>query len=1059
MASPAPAAGRKQSFTIERHQIGPITHLRIRGTIDETFNARRISDTLVGHVLIDLGRVDRISSFGVRQWMELTQRLPLGAFGLYLMHAPPVLVDQLNMVEGFAGIAQVISVLAPYTCEKCAEERVRVIDIHTSEQLLAEGKVPEFECPSCSTPMQFADSAEEYFSYVNQHPVQGLDPVITRYLASLGSPRAADQANPVKIVQDDLTYFRMGGAIRKDLSVRRLASGLEGKVIYDFASVAEVDPAGVPKLVEVLKQAAAGATVVLWRLPPQVVKALAGVEGIPPQVAVANLWLPCECAGCGSSLSQAVSAADYLKATSTGGAEKRSCGVCGAPAHVPQVEGASKLLASHPATDVPYKQIEAVEPKAASQLLHFSTQPEHNTPNTPVGEGRTQASSARMQAIPDKDDAGQALHLLKHLGRGGMAEVFLARQVGLKGFEKYVTVKRVLPQFAQSQDFVEMLFAEARANARLTHPNVVQIFDVGSMGGVAHLTMEYVRGPDLKRVLVMARKAGSSLPVAVALRIIAETAAGLHYAHTFVDPLGHPHPVIHRDVSPHNVLISLDGAVKLSDFGIAKVNDGGEGTRPGTFKGKIHYSSPEQIRGLPLDARHDLFSLGIVLFESITGFLPFKGENDVATLTAIAQAGTPDPRQAIPSLPDDVVDIMQKALAKNPDERFQSAGEFREAIEEVMMRNRYRSSPVDVAHYVRDLLGERLKDFTPQGLTDPGSPRPASNPSMQALTPSPLTPSNFRRSATLEGATQGDGPRTAVVGPPSQRPSAPRGSGLTPAPGTGLTPKPTTGLTPRPSATGLTPKPSATGHTPVPTGLTPKPSATGHTPVPTGTTPRPSATGHTPVPMPPPPGSVPLVPSGPLAGTQGPVAAPLETGDAAGDRGRSPWVLVLGGLVAAVVAGAVVIFSLGGGPAVEVSSLRPGETLFISGLEVDPLTLRPQPDAPPVVVAVAVNGELKRMGTAKVGKVLDLQPLFEASGEGQTARLSVTTKQPGCKVELDGKAAASPTPLSTSIPAGKAMELKVACGDKPAWTRRLLAVPGQQIEVATDGIAEAPKAK
>src|SRR5207248_3151016 len=147
----------------------------------------------------------------------------------------------------------------------------------------------------------------------------------------------------------------------------------------------------------------------------------------------------------------------------------------------------------------------------------------------------------------------------------------------------------------------DMLFAEARANARLNHPNVVQTLDVGMMGQAPFITMEFVRGPDVKRLMDACKKAGAKIPVPIALRIVADAAAGLHYAHNYRDPDGKPRPMVHRDISPHNIILSLDGAIKLSDFGIAKVQGDGDGhTRPGTLKGKIGYISPEMISGQPV---------------------------------------------------------------------------------------------------------------------------------------------------------------------------------------------------------------------------------------------------------------------------------------------------------------------------------------------------------------------------------------------------------------------------------------------------------------------------
>jgi serine/threonine protein kinase len=294
-----------------------------------------------------------------------------------------------------------------------------------------------------------------------------------------------------------------------------------------------------------------------------------------------------------------------------------------------------------------------------------------------------------------------------------MAEVFLARQEGLKGFEKYVVVKKILNGYAESADFIEMLFAEARANARLTHPNIVQTYDVGVMDGVAYITLEYVRGPDLRRLLTELRKAHLWLPLAHALRITADTASALHYAHSYVDPTGLPHPVVHRDVSPQNILVSLDGSVKLSDFGIAKVQGEAGYTKPGVLKGKISYCSPEAIREQPLDARNDVFSLGVVLFELVTGQLPFKRGTDVATLRAVLADPPPIPCDVSPTLPRDVSALVLRALEKQPQDRFRSANEMREEVEAAMVRHGLRSSATSISSFFLESLGERLAEFVP----------------------------------------------------------------------------------------------------------------------------------------------------------------------------------------------------------------------------------------------------------------------------------------------------------------------------------------------------------
>jgi serine/threonine protein kinase len=208
--------------------------------------------------------------------------------------------------------------------------------------------------------------------------------------------------------------------------------------------------------------------------------------------------------------------------------------------------------------------------------------------------------------------------LIKRLAIGGMAEIFLARVVGLEGFEKRVVLKSILAQHATDEEWVQMFLEEARLAATLQHPNIAQVFDVGRDRNVHFFTMEYVRGADVRRIMKAAERRGG-VPLEVAVAIVIGAAAGLHYAHDKTDDAGRPLGIVHRDVSPANVLVSEDGAVKVVDFGIAKAALRRAATRTGTIKGKAGWISPEQCRGDRLDRRSDIFALGILLYELTTG--------------------------------------------------------------------------------------------------------------------------------------------------------------------------------------------------------------------------------------------------------------------------------------------------------------------------------------------------------------------------------------------------------------------------------------------------------
>ena len=228
--------------------------------------------------------------------------------------------------------------------------------------------------------------------------------------------------------------------------------------------------------------------------------------------------------------------------------------------------------------------------------------------------------------------------LQRRLGVGGMAEVFLATAVGPEGFEKQVAIKRILPHLSEDPDFVTMFLDEARLVARFSHPNLVQIFDLGSVAGVFFLAMEYVNGVSLGRVLNACRAKNRRLPPDHSAKMVSMVCEGLEYAHNFTDLRGRPLNLIHRDVNPQNVMLSYDGTVKLLDFGIAKAAINLYRTRHSSIKGKAPYMSPEQIRGKKgLDRRSDVFSTGTMLFELLAGQKPFDGQTDFDLMTSILE--------------------------------------------------------------------------------------------------------------------------------------------------------------------------------------------------------------------------------------------------------------------------------------------------------------------------------------------------------------------------------------------------------------------------------------
>lgn len=266
-----------------------------------------------------------------------------------------------------------------------------------------------------------------------------------------------------------------------------------------------------------------------------------------------------------------------------------------------------------------------------------------------------------------------------------MAEVYRAKVIGSEGFEKIVAIKRILPHLAANEDFVSMFIDEAKIVSMLNHQNICPVIELGRCDDGLYIVMEYIWGRDLRQILNAMGRAGRLIPLSVAAYITSRIAEGLDYAHRRTGPTGQPLGIVHRDVSPQNVLISYEGDVKVIDFGIARASERSTQTRAGTFKGKFAYMSPEQARGKLLDRRSDIFSVGILLHEMITGNRLFAAKNDLDTLERVRNCQVPYPTRPFEQVPDELQRIVMKTLSATPEDRYQWAGEMQIDLDRFLM--------------------------------------------------------------------------------------------------------------------------------------------------------------------------------------------------------------------------------------------------------------------------------------------------------------------------------------------------------------------------------------
>jgi eukaryotic-like serine/threonine-protein kinase len=353
-------------------------------------------------------------------------------------------------------------------------------------------------------------------------------------------------------------------------------------------------------------------------------------------------------------------------------------------------------------------------------------------------------------------ESAQRYRVVEKLESGGMAEVFRAESEGLQGFRKQVAIKRVLPHLSEKKRFIAMFLDEARVTAQLTHSNCVQVFDIGVGDNAYFIVMEYVDGANLKSIAESMRKQGKDFPVAAAAFIAQEICKGLSYAHELTDQNGMPLNMVHRDVSPPNVLVTKYGEVKIVDFGLAKASSQLEKSEPGIIKGKFSYLSPEAAMGQEVDRRTDIFAVGIILWELLAGQRLFLGETDFQTVKKVQQAIVPPISQVNRKVPPELERIVNRSLAKDVTQRYGTARELAQDLVRFLFAYGQPIGTFDIAMIVQSTMREKQRVRPPQGsiidklieealfeftsLKEDGAP----SESMLKLGPSsPLTPDQF----------------------------------------------------------------------------------------------------------------------------------------------------------------------------------------------------------------------------------------------------------------------------------------------------------------------------
>ncbi|HEY5935924.1 MAG TPA: serine/threonine-protein kinase, partial [Kofleriaceae bacterium] len=640
-------------------------------------------------VVINVSGMIRMTSFGVRQWLKAMDALPKSITDLYLLGCPTFFVDQLNMVLNFGGPSKVLTVVAPHTCPSCGVESGEMIDVLAERANLAKGGLPEKTCGRCGGKLEFDETPESYFAFVNKYAASSIAPPAAQLLTTHGlytSLESAAEKPPriIKLVHGSVTYFRIIGTIGTMFRARPFLVGAEGEIVIDLAEVDRYDPAGQKEWRRLLKNLSAQVpAVTLVDANESFFSAAGDSLSIARNIAVASVLVPYGCIECFRTSYESVPAQWPMQFGA------HVCAMCGGST-------GNKLA---PETLLPLKKASTDVAAASAKVI---SQRDEILSRALIDASVAQAGENASATINADDTILGKYKIVRRLSSGGMAEVFLAKQVGIGGFEKPIALKRILRKLLETrQTAVELFLNEAKIAGRLTHPNIIQVLDVGEVQGALYLAMEYVHGKDLRNVIKKLQQNRIIMPLGEACHVVREVAQALHHAYWSMDMTGQQLAVVHRDVSPQNIILGYDGTVKLLDFGVA-MSAVTEHAETGIV-GKWLYMSPETTTNQQIDHRSDLFSLGVILYLLCSGYMPFTGREPKEIVKKI-RAGQYKPLQEIVAIPERLALLVDRLLAPNPEDRPQRGSEVAVELTEIARQFGIESSGANISYILKQLF-------------------------------------------------------------------------------------------------------------------------------------------------------------------------------------------------------------------------------------------------------------------------------------------------------------------------------------------------------------------
>lgn len=665
---------------------GTVCVLQLSGEITDRIDAAPIVELGAEYLVFDLEGVDRITSYGIREWIKLLGALEVEYY--CFVRCPPPLVAQFNMVYDFRGEGEIVSLFLPYLCPACGAESSHLADLRDEYGELSNYDPPKLDCPECGEEANFDDIPELYFECLTRQGPPDVPDDVEHVLDDdpdqSGEASAQNNAEPFRIrkeVVGTLTALWGSGRLDSRARIERFVQGLEEPVLLVCSEIFEVDPEAFRALVD-----AAGVEFMLARVEPYHLDQVVDDEEFRGRVAPVTAEARVECRSCGWRAEQEMELASLVDPEIPDG-----------PQGCPRCFGDLETDLSEEVREL-YRKFEP--PPPGDEVRGYLALRD---------SGARAGASNEFETVVGQTFGAYTLE--EKIGSGGMADIYLARQSGPEDFKRKVVVKELRLETGAAPDSIDSFKQEARFAAQLSHPNIVQVTDFGRTDQFYYLVMEYVDGADLGEVLSRIRSLRIRMPVEYATHIAVRICDALYAAHSMTDAEGEPDPVVHRDVSPHNILVSTHGVPKLTDFGIARLAKDLQGENTNAIRGKVGYLAPEMIHKKlgPVDARSDVFSLGTVLYESLSGETLFRRESREETMRAVVTSAPYAITEFRSDVPEELDQAVRKAVAKRPEDRFQSAREFQRSLEEILqslgvVRER------ELGEWVGELTGSKRGD-------------------------------------------------------------------------------------------------------------------------------------------------------------------------------------------------------------------------------------------------------------------------------------------------------------------------------------------------------------